>query len=82
MEEKRECDVWTVHNILNEIVNNVGSLQGIHGVRWLDIPQDELSSRLLLIKPWEGHGEVVRLEIKASFNTSEKEAFDKEFDGS
>ena len=82
MEEQRECDGWTLDKILDEIASNLGSLQFIDEVRWLDNTQSQPFGSLVRITPWEGHGEVVRLEIRTSFNASEKESFDKKFEGS
>ena len=79
MEEHCECDEWTLDKILDEIVSNLGSLQGIHGVRWHDNTQSEPSDRFVQITPWEGHGEVVRLAIQARFNACEKNSFDRMF---
>ena len=82
MEEQCDCDEWTLEKILNEIASNLGSLQGIYEVRWLDNPQSEPSGSLVRITPWEGQGKVIRLAIKTSFNDCEKESFDKRFEGS
>ena len=79
MVEAMDSEKWTPRRIVDDLVVELMSLEGIRLVQTLTDTEPGMCDTWLRIFPRPGFGEVIRLVVKVDFEKREAERFDKVF---